>query len=86
MQFTGRKGHFVYWFGLVDTSFLSRWTMPTTPQTVPKSDEKNSSLCASNGKALHQTRRQGDSLVMLSAAKHLDAQQNSCSKEQDHSG
>jgi hypothetical protein len=27
-----------------------------------------------------------DTAVMLSVAKHLDAQPNSCSKEQDHSG
>jgi hypothetical protein len=60
--------------------------MPTTPQTVPKSDEKNNGLCVSNGKELRQTRRQDDSPVLLSAAKHLDAQPNSCSLEQDHSG
>jgi hypothetical protein len=44
--------------------------MPTTPQTVPKSDNKDNCLCASNGKALlRQTRRQEDSPVMLSEAK-----------------
>jgi len=60
--------------------------MPTTPQAVPKSDEKNNCLCTSNGKALRQTRRQEDSTVILNEAKHLDAQPNSCSKEQDHPG
>ena len=47
------KEAFVSCFGWVDASFLNRWTMlPTTPQTVPKSDEKNNGLCASNGKEL----------------------------------
>ena len=52
------KGAFrlLVWLGYA--SFLNRWKMPTTPQTVPKSDVKNSSLCASNGKELRQTRRQ----------------------------
>jgi len=46
------KGAFrlLVWLGYA--SFLNRWKMPTTPQTVPKSDEMNNGLCASNGKIL----------------------------------